>query len=146
MHGGFTKKRTRLWKAWKQSGLTLKQIGYLLGNETDASFTRYETGDRLPTLRTALMFEIILGTSLRNLFPEEYDELTREIKSRVEQRRGLNGKLRPLMSDGVCSIADLLNQHPFSRETRNRVHRHCVYLMNTLNTSSDSDEDGGDLV
>lgn len=134
MQGGQKPKRTRIWQAWRRSNLTLNEIGYLLGKQSDAELSRYQTG-RLPNLQTALMLEIILGTSIHSLFREEFEELSHRIRTRAEKRRGLQNKLNDAMANAICSFADLLDNKPISQETRMKIHRHCASLINQLNLS-----------
>jgi transcriptional regulator with XRE-family HTH domain len=130
--------RTRLWQAWRRSGLTLNEIGHLLGKESDAQLSRYQSGKRLPTLRTALMLEIVLGRKIRDLFPEEVEELSYRIKVRAQQRRGLQDKLNDFVVASFCSFEELLNQPFITKETRMKIHRHCASLINRLNVSEEA--------
>ena len=74
----------------KQIGLSQDDIASLLGQHSGAVVSRYERFEREPTLRTALAFEVIFGTPVRELFAGLYED----VEARVEPRaRALNEKL-----------------------------------------------------
>jgi transcriptional regulator with XRE-family HTH domain len=144
MQGGQNKKRTRLWQAWRRSGLTLSEIGFLLGKESDAQLSRYNSGQRLPTLRTALLLEIVLGTNIRSLFPEEFEELSSRISARAQLRRGVKDKLNDTMASDFCSFEELLEKPFITKEVRMKIHRHCASLINRLNVSEVAQSEKGE--
>ena len=61
-----------LWQARQRSGLTQKTIAHLLGRKFTDEISRYENGQRIPTLQTALKLEIIYRVPIRLLFYEKY--------------------------------------------------------------------------
>jgi transcriptional regulator with XRE-family HTH domain len=56
----------------RQAGLSQDQMAYLLGARDGTKISRYERFARTPTLETALAYEAILGTPVRELFAGAY--------------------------------------------------------------------------
>lgn len=52
----------------RKSGLTQREVAFLLGRKNGAQLSRYEKQRRLPPLRTALAFEAIYKIPLAELF------------------------------------------------------------------------------
>lgn len=106
----------------KRSGLSQKEIAYLLGCEYGTKLSRYERFHRIPNLKTVLTLEIIYHTESKHLFEGMYNDLAYQLKKRaaiLEERinqkpttpviehklRSLN-KLRTTLSDSVCSDSE----------------------------------------
>lgn len=119
------KMRNRLWRARKRVGLGQKQLAGLLNQGTADQISRYEHGARVPTLRIALKLEIVLGTPLKLLFNELYEQLREEVRRKLEQQPLLKDAYRDagLEHREYCTIADLLGQsHPSETDKRARSH------------------------
>lgn len=56
----------------KATGLSQKELAFLLGANTSGGVSRYERYVRTPTLLTALMLEAALGAPCRELFSGVY--------------------------------------------------------------------------
>lgn len=67
----------------KRTGLSQADVAYLFGRERGSKISRYERGDRMPQLTTAIGLEIIYGTSLRKLFGGHYEAVERDIAKRA---------------------------------------------------------------
>ena len=65
----------------KQSGLTHEEIAFLVGGMAGTSFSRHETGRRLPMLRTALMVLLSTCGVLNAACADERDDAAREAVS-----------------------------------------------------------------
>src|SRR5436190_20861278 len=52
----------------KRSGLTQREVAFLVGCRNGAQVSRYEKRRRLPPLRTALACEAVFGVSVSELF------------------------------------------------------------------------------
>src|SRR2546427_9119495 len=52
----------------KRSGLTQREVGFLLGCKNGAQVSRYEKRRRVPPLRMALACEAVFGVSVAELF------------------------------------------------------------------------------
>jgi transcriptional regulator with XRE-family HTH domain len=73
----------------KRSSLTQTDVAALFGIESASKISRYERGTRLPTLKTALAYEVIFGRPVADLFSGTY----RKERGTVAQRaRRLAGK------------------------------------------------------
>src|SRR5690242_17667076 len=52
----------------KRAGLTNDEMAFLAGSMSGTSVTRHENARRLPLLRTALIYELILRVPVRSLY------------------------------------------------------------------------------
>ncbi len=69
----------------KRSGLTQREVAFLLGSKNGAQLSRYEKQRRLPPLRTALAFEAIFKIPLAELFAGLRESVGRETSERIEK-------------------------------------------------------------
>jgi transcriptional regulator with XRE-family HTH domain len=67
----------------RRAGLSQEDVAYLLGCHEGTKVCRYERYRRIPTLATALAFEVILGVPVRELFAGIYEKAECEVKRRV---------------------------------------------------------------
>src|SRR5258707_5939730 len=65
----------------KTFGLSQREIARLLGSRQGSNVCRYERFRSVPSLQTAIAYEIIFKTSLSDLLPDLYAEV-RELVSR----------------------------------------------------------------
>jgi transcriptional regulator with XRE-family HTH domain len=79
----------------KRSGLTQREVAFLLGCENGAQVSRYEKRRRLPPLQTALACEAVFGAPVSELFAGLRDAARKEVgkrflalKSRLEVNPG----------------------------------------------------------
>lgn len=111
-------KHNKLWLARKRLGLGQKQLASLLNHHTADQVSRYERGERVPTLRVALELEIALRTPLRVLFSDLYEELQQEISTKIRASQMLTAlygedQVEEKSSSEFCTTAELLRQpHP----------------------------------
>lgn len=90
----------------RRFGLTQKEMAYLLGCEDAAKVSRYENLERLPPLKTALMYEAVFGIPVAELFAGVYQQVERETSKRA---RALMRKLEKANSNRKATRkADLL--------------------------------------
>ena len=68
----------------RKSGLTQREVAFLLGSMNGAQLSRYERRRRLPPLRTALAFEAIFKVPVAKLFGGVSDGVNREVSDRIE--------------------------------------------------------------
>ncbi len=72
--------------AW---GLARKKVARILGYTRTSSLIRFENGERLPNLETALKLEILYRRPVAFLFPDLYVALREEIRAaEVAHNRG----------------------------------------------------------
>lgn len=67
----------------KLSGLTQKEIAYLLGSESPGAVSKHERSGAAPTLPLALGYEIIFGEPIAKLFGELRASIEANIECRV---------------------------------------------------------------
>jgi transcriptional regulator with XRE-family HTH domain len=73
----------------KRASLTQTDVAALFGNESASKISRYERGTRLPTLKTALAYEVIFGRPVADLFSGTY---RKERATVAQHARKLAGK------------------------------------------------------
>jgi transcriptional regulator with XRE-family HTH domain len=69
----------------KQVGLSQSEVAFLLGFDEDGQVSRYEKGEIIPPLRTALALATVFDTSVSTLFSEMQHAVDRNILSRMKQ-------------------------------------------------------------
>ena len=67
----------------KRACLSQDEIAYLLGCQSGAKVSRYERFAREPTLKTALLFEVIFRTPASELFGGVFQKVEREAMRRA---------------------------------------------------------------
>lgn len=67
----------------KRSGLTQREVAFLLGCENGAQVSRYEKRRRLPPLATALACAAVFGAPVSELFAGVNDAARKEIGKRL---------------------------------------------------------------
>lgn len=70
----------------KRLGFTHEEVAFLLGCMSGSTVSRHECADRLPILRTALMYELILGTPIGALYAGLFSDSAELVRERA---RGL---------------------------------------------------------
>lgn len=73
----------RLWRHRTEHQLSQRDIARLLGIKNSAQVSRWENGDKIPTLDNALMLSCILKTPVEVLFAERLAELQAAIDTRT---------------------------------------------------------------
>jgi transcriptional regulator with XRE-family HTH domain len=82
----------------KRSGLTQREVAFLLGWKHGEQLLRYEKHHRIPPFRIALAFEAIFKVPVTELFAGANDSIVGEIGTRIEtltaelQKRNDRGK------------------------------------------------------
>jgi DNA-binding XRE family transcriptional regulator len=69
--------RNHIYTLRRIRGLRQKQLAFLLGYRGCAMVSRFETGRSLPTLRVALLMELILGARIADIYRDEHERLCR---------------------------------------------------------------------
>jgi len=83
----------------RHAHLTQEELAYLLGAATGAKVSRYESGNRVPTLLTGLAYEAALGVPVSKLFRGSYEEIEAEVEKRrreLDARKGIREKVGSL--------------------------------------------------
>ena len=71
----------------KKSGLTQREVAFLLGCQNGAQVSRYERRRRLPPLGTAFAWEAIFGVPAAELFAGLRENIGEDIKKRLLELR-----------------------------------------------------------
>lgn len=66
----------------RHAHLTQAGLAYLLGASTGAKVSRYESGNRTPSLETGLAYEAALGVPICALFRGRCEEIAEEVQKR----------------------------------------------------------------
>jgi transcriptional regulator with XRE-family HTH domain len=67
----------------RRSGLTQKEVAFLLGIRSDAHVSRYERYSRRPSLRTAIGLQVIFGLATKDILPRVFVAVERRIIERA---------------------------------------------------------------
>jgi transcriptional regulator with XRE-family HTH domain len=78
----------RLWRYRTERQLSQRHIGRLLGHRTGAQVSRWELGEKIPTLDNALLLARILDIPVESLFAERAAELHALLAQRAGKRIG----------------------------------------------------------
>ena len=71
----------------RRSGLTQREVAFLLGWENGAQVSRYEKRRRLPPLATALACEAVCGVPAAELFAGVRESAVKTIRRRMVELR-----------------------------------------------------------
>ena len=69
----------------KRSGLSQREVAFLLGCQSGTKVSRYELFRRKPTLEGALACEVVFGVSVRELFAGVYQKVERGVVRRARR-------------------------------------------------------------
>lgn len=67
----------------KRAGFSQREIAQLLGSSSSAKVSHYERFLREPTLKNALVCEIIFDTPVRELFAGAFEQAEKEVRQRA---------------------------------------------------------------
>src|SRR2546425_12606538 len=82
----------------KRSGLTQREVAFLLGCQNGAQVSRYEKRRRVPPLRMALACETVFWVPAAELFGGMKDQVNKVIEKRLAE---LQSKLQATNSAGI---------------------------------------------
>src|SRR5690349_2829381 len=91
------------------------EVAFLLGTKSGTKVSRYEQGMREPTLETALAYEIVFGTPLKELFAGKVERIERTVAGRA---RDLLRELRenPDVDPRKVEVLRVLASHTEGKE------------------------------
>lgn len=69
----------------RHAHLTQAKLAYLLGASTGVKVSRYESGNRLPSLETGLAYEAALGVPVCALFRGRCEEIAEQVARRRQK-------------------------------------------------------------
>ncbi len=67
----------------KRTGLSQKEVSFLVGSDSEARISRHERRKQTPALRTLLAYEILFGTPIRELYSGVAWEVEKSLKQRI---------------------------------------------------------------
>jgi DNA-binding XRE family transcriptional regulator len=91
----------------KRHGLSQEHIAYLLDCDSGANVSKHEHFHREPTLQTALAYEVVFQTPLRELFAGTFHDVEQKIQRRMKR---LVKKLGPTCPS--CLVESKRSQSP----------------------------------
>jgi transcriptional regulator with XRE-family HTH domain len=95
-----------------KSGLSQRELAFLLGSDSGAKVSRLERQTRHPNLEAAFACEALFGVSSRALFPGRYAEVEAELGARVrvleEQLKA--EPLTPLVEAKLSFLSDAIGR------------------------------------
>src|SRR5918999_1105165 len=108
----------------RRSQLSQDEVAFLLGVRTGTRVTRHEGANRVPTLATALGYELLFDVPLRELFTEEVGKVESIIRERlpelirkVEEEGGEEQKLA-FLRDVAKRLENYEEKHSRSADAR----------------------------
>ena len=102
----------------KRTGLTHEEVAFLCGAMYGTSVARHERASRLPMLKTALMYELILGASVRQLYDGVYHVAREAVRARASgllaslQRKPQTPKREQKLAALRRLLDELAEEHP----------------------------------
>ena len=69
----------------RKSGLTQREVAFLLGIHNGAQVSRYEKRHRVPPLPTALAFEAVFGIPVGELFAGVKERIAQDVERRLKR-------------------------------------------------------------
>lgn len=131
-----------LRQARLRCGLDQKQVALLLDQRNANQISRYENGERIPSLATALKLEIIYHTPVRILLEPLFERFQNDINKRRKQSPHLFPRedwfLKPreiLKQEELCFYSEILKDRKPTGLERQMINKHVVALINTMNKS-----------
>jgi transcriptional regulator with XRE-family HTH domain len=67
----------------KRHALTQYEVARLLGCQSGSKISRYERGERLPSIQTMIAFEIVFHVSWRDVLSGQYNRVYKEVRERA---------------------------------------------------------------
>ena len=67
----------------RRAGLTQEEIAFLIGSKEATKISHYEVFRKMPSLETALAYEVIFGASVRELFGGMFEKANQDVIRRA---------------------------------------------------------------
>src|SRR5438552_19083104 len=91
----------------KQSGLTQRDLAYLLGYESASSVSYLEDGRKLPAVPELLMLELVFGVIAGALLPDLRQRVAAILKDRIDGLRRFDEAYRATKASVRTSIRNV---------------------------------------
>lgn len=93
----------------KHSGLTQKELAFLVGVKSDAQLSRYERLKRLPSVETLLALMIVFKRGPEEIIPHVYDRILKLIHVRSQElHEELQGDTRAIVKAKLDTLEAVL--------------------------------------
>lgn len=100
-----------------------KQVASLLGHSTSDQVSRYERGEKFPSLKTALKLGLIYGIPIRVLLDGYFEACREEIK--IEDKRINNA----FHESDFCTIEEKLNPESVNQTDLDKAYTHSASII-----------------
>lgn len=129
-------------QARRRCGLDQKQVALLLNQHNANQISRYENGERIPSLITAIKLEIIYHTPIRILLQALFEQFQAEITAKRKRYQKFFPRedwfLKPndlLKQEELCFYSEILKNRKPTLIEKQMINKHVVALINTMNKS-----------
>ena len=97
----------------KRLGLSQQEVAFLLGTRCSARANRHELSARIPNLTTAVAYEVIFETPVRELFAGLFQKIQKDVIARanVLKHKICRGKTKAQATRKRQSIINIANRH-----------------------------------
>lgn len=114
----------------KRLGYEQKQIAMLLGHKNTYQISRYETGQRIPGLKTVLKLSILYGLPVRVLLDRYFHHCLKELEHTLKHS-GLADKidLENAPKADYCTYLALMSLPRISDRGADQIRRHIKVLV-----------------
>lgn len=130
----------QLRQARRRCGLDQKQVALLLNQGNANQISRYENGERIPSLETAIKLEIIYHTPIRILLQALFEQFQTEINERRKQYKQLFPhedwflkSTDTLKQEEFCFYSEILKDRKPTLIEKQMIDKHVITLINTMN-------------
>lgn len=134
--------KQHLRQARLRCGLDQKQAAFLLGQSGAHQISRYESGERMPGLLTALKMELVYHTPIRILFEPLCEQFQSDVINRRKRLKKFfppenHSAARAYSDSDYCFYAQLLKDYTPDSAERRLITQHIVTLMKTLTAAEE---------
>ena len=114
----------------KRLGYEQKQIAVLLGHKSTYQISRYETGQRIPSLLEAMKLSILYGLPVRTLFNHHFRQCRERLEKTIKQS-SLTSKINLSNAEKVdyCSYLESMNSTKISKLGADKIRHHIKVLV-----------------
>ena len=94
----------------KRLALSQGEVAFLLGHGSSGQVSRYERFEHMPSLETALVYEVILKIPLSEIFGGMYQKAEREVAERAQVLASRIGKQNAVKCKLLAKLIALNNE------------------------------------
>lgn len=112
----------------KRLGYEQKQIAVLLGHKSTYQISRYETGQRIPSLIEAMKLSILYGLPVHTLFNRHFRRCRDELEKTINKSAAKLNPANAAKAD-YCSYLESMNASKINDHTADNVRHHIKVLV-----------------